>query len=90
MDKEDKEFAKRRLKARMHYRKYKETGSERHKRKADYNYALCDIMEIKAKHPSTNVSVKQTNINDSFKYSNQTTYGIHKPKVSTNLAKAKK
>lgn len=84
MDKDVKEYAKTKTKARSHFSKFKTTGSKSAKRKADFYYSACDAMEKKFENPAPNVTVKQTTISDSFKYSKQTTNGVHSARVSVN------
>lgn len=89
MDKIFKDYAKSKAKAKANYSKYKRTGSRFAKRRADYNYAICDAMDKKFENPATTVNVRQNNIKDSFKYSKQTTNGVHNPKISVR-SKSKK
>lgn len=84
MEKDVKEYAKLKTKARLHFSKFKTTGSKSAKRKADFYYSACDAMDKKFENPAPKVTVKQTTINDSFKFSKQTTNGVHSAKVSVN------
>ena len=82
MEKIFKDYAKSKAKAKANYSKFKRTGSKFAKRRADYHYAICDAMNKKFENPATTVNVRQNNINDSFKFSKQTTNGVHNPKIA--------
>ena len=69
------------------YHKYKETGNEKFKVKAKRYYNYSDGYKMQLEHPATNVNIKKTEINDSFKSSKKTVFGINEPKTTFKKTK---
>lgn len=82
---EVEDFARSNQKAKANWRKFKETGSKRAQKKADYYYGKVDGYAMKFKNPGTKVDHNETIIKNSFNPTKVN--GVNNPKTSFSAKK---
>lgn len=77
MDKNIKNMAKAKQKAKIHYRKFKQTGNEKELSKADYLYGVADAYAMKIQTPDHSNRSRSLTVNVNSNNSNKTNWFSH-------------